>query len=397
MMTGKERLLSTLRGMPVDRAPIYLREGFNIAGDMFDEPIPQIVGKGVDYEFMLTWKKEKIYSQLFNYVNQFADAIWHWDIGDYLNRFLMIPPKNIKRKTTQIDADIFQIEGEIKTPKGKLSYIDHVKKGINTYWQIKPLVEDIQDLKKLAAVPFDFDPNQISKHIENFDRRYKELGDRGIMQLFISSPIVTISGAMNLETFLIMSVLERDFFHELLEELTNRIITIIEYVFSNYDIDTTADIGGSEQCTPPLMAPNAYDEYVLPYDGRIVEKLKQYGVLVNIHCHGHVKHALNCMIDMGADSTDPVEPPPAGDVEYKEARDIANGKLTLVGNLEFDELENSDREHIRYRINKIMSYGVDRLILCASAGPISKITKKMADNYRAWIDTVVEASQRKRI
>ena len=96
--------------------------------------------------------------------------------------------------------------------------------------------------------------------------------------------------------------------------------------------------------------------------------LHSYGVLVNIHCHGAVEHALRWMVAMGADSTDPVEPPPAGNTTYAQARAIATDQLTLLGNLEFDELCFAEPDQIRARVREILSFGSRRLILGASAG-----------------------------
>ena len=109
-----------------------------------------------------------------------------------------------------------------------------------------------------------------------------------------------------------------------------------------------------------------------------------------MHCHGKVSHALGCMMAMGVDATDPVEPPSAGDVTYAQARDIAGDRLTLMGNLEFDELEHASPEIIRRRVREVLSHGNRRLILAASAGPLSAMTPRLADNYRAWIDTALE-------
>ena len=150
------------------------------------------------------------------------------------------------------------------------------------------------------------------------------------------------------------------------------------------------NFGGAEQCTPPMMAPEAFDEFVVPYDGRIIARLKEYGIGVNMHCHGKVRHALECMKAMGVDSTDPVEPPDSGDVTYGEAREIAGDKLTLVGNFEFDELEYATPQKIKARVREIAAYGPERLVLGASAGPISRVTPELAGNYKAWIDAALE-------
>ena len=61
-----------------------------------------------------------------------------------------------------------------------------------------------------------------------------------------------------------------------------------------------------------------------------------------------------------------------------------------MGNLEWDELAFAEPEQIRARVREILALGDCRLILAASAGPISAITPHIAENYRAWIDTALE-------
>jgi uroporphyrinogen-III decarboxylase len=209
------------------------------------------------------------------------------------------------------------------------------------------------------------------------------------MRLGFSSPIVIISGCLPFERFLELTVTENAFYHELLTEITRRTLRLIDAVFAHSDIDTTVNFGGSEQCTPPMMSPHAFDEFVVPYDGQLVRRLKEHGVLVHYHVHGKIRHALKCLVDMSVDSTDPVEPPPAGDVTYAEAREIVGDDLTLVGNLEWDELAYGEPEQTRQRVREILALGNRRLILGSSAGPISRITPRIAANYRAWVEAAL--------
>ena len=82
-------------------------------------------------------------------------------------------------------------------------------------------------------------------------------------------------------------------------------------------------------------------DYVMPYDGALIRTLKQHDILVQCHCHGKVRHAVKGMIE------------------------------------------------IRTRVEEILSHGSRRLILGASAGPISAITPQLAANYKAWIDAAL--------
>jgi uroporphyrinogen-III decarboxylase len=52
-MTGKQRLLAAIKGESVDRPPLWLREGFNIGGELVAEPMQEVLGGGADPEFLL--------------------------------------------------------------------------------------------------------------------------------------------------------------------------------------------------------------------------------------------------------------------------------------------------------------------------------------------------------
>jgi uroporphyrinogen-III decarboxylase len=201
--------------------------------------------------------------------------------------------------------------------------------------------------------------------------------------------MVCISGCMPLELFLELSFTDGPWMAELCEEILRRQMAIYRRVFSP-GMRTLVIIGGSEQCTPPLMSPDSYDRLVVPYETRLIEFLHGMGLPVEIHCHGRVRHALKCMLAEGADATDPLEPPPAGDVTYEQAREIVGERLTLVGNLEWDELESAEPHQIREHVRRVLALGNRRLILAASAGPISAVTPRLAANYRAWVDAAEE-------
>ena len=392
-MTGRQRLLAALRGEPVDRPPIWLREGFNIGADPMGEPMEDVLGAGGGQELLIGWKRDPAYQELFSFVSPHVEVMRSWGTGGVINRFLMIPPEHIHREERQIDHDTIHVDGRVDTPKGPLKFRDEIRRGINTYWQVEPLVRSVEDLDKLASVPFQLDGQALSRHVGQFREAHRRLGDRGLMRLEYPSPIVAISATMELQSFLYLSAAERGLYHQLLEEITRRLLEVTDVLFGGGRLDTIVNLGGSEQCTPPLMAPDAFDEYVVPYDGQIIRRLKEYGVLVNMHCHGRVCHALKGMVQMGVDSTDPVEIPPGGDVTMREARELTQGRLTLIGNLEFDELERGSEEHIRRRVREILAAGTRRLVVGASAGPISAVTPQLARNYRAWIETVLETQE----
>ncbi len=376
-MTSAARLLAAYRGEPVDRVPVWLREGFPLSGEL---PAADDFARG--------WQADPLYRELYEYVAPRVDWIAHWAVNG-TNRWLMIPASAIESETVETSADRRQVRSTVHTPRGDLFAAREYRRGTDTGWRVKNVVESREELATLAEVPFEIDETAVEESKRNCRRLAERTGGRALPMTFLSSPMVCVSGCMPLELFLELSFTDPDWIVELCEEVLRRQMAIFERVFSP-DMQTLAVVGGSEQCTPPMMAPHSYDRFVVPFETKLIEFLHGMNIPVQIHCHGKVRHALSCMLKEGADATDPVEPPPAGDVTYVEAREIVGDRMTLVGNLEWDRLESAEPTEIREHIRQVLSLGHRRLILAASAGPMSEITPRLAANYRAWVDAAEE-------
>jgi uroporphyrinogen-III decarboxylase len=378
-MTSKQRLEAALRGEAVDRVPIWLREGF-----------PIVRGPAGAEEFRNGWQDDDLYRELFEYVRPHVDDWLRWG-GFPTNRYCMVVPSACTWETISDDEAIRRTRSTVRTPARTLTSLIETHRHEATQWVIEPLCKDRDDLAALWSVPWELDVEACRRARASYEKARAEAGDRYAIRTFLSSPIVSISGAMELELFLELSFTDRAWFHEMCEEITRRNLLMLQTVWGEDALDTTVTFGGSEQCTPPMMAPEAYDEYVVPYEGKLIEWLKERGALVTVHCHGKVAHALKGMIAAGADGTDPVEPPPQGDVTYAEARAIVGDELTLIGNLQFSDLCNGTGEQIAAQVREVLSMGTRRLILGASAGPITRVDRRLVDNYKAWIDAAIDA------
>ncbi|MCX7016101.1 MAG: hypothetical protein NTW86_26675 [Candidatus Sumerlaeota bacterium] len=375
-MTGKQRMRAAILGEPIDRVPIWLREGF----DFCTPP----AGKD---NFAHGWQAEPDYRELWEFAREHCDMRLGWSPGGHFNRMLNIPPRFMKTETETVDRDTRRTRVTIETPKGNLISVSEQRRGVVTGWHIRRPVETMEDWEKLRSVPFEVAPVSY----DGFDRARERLGERGVICLGLSSPWVVFAAPMPFETALLWSLTERALVHELLEEITQRILACLRAVFAR-PLDTTTNIGGSEQCTPPMMSPDAFAEFVTPYESRLVAFLHERGVPVNCHCHGRVSRALAEMVRCGYDSTDPVEPPfGGGDATIGRAREIVGDRLTLCGNLQFGELERSTPAEIRARVREILATGRRRLVLASAAGPISRMSPRLIANYRAWIEEALAA------
>jgi len=99
---------------------------------------------------------------------------------------------------------------------------------------------------------------------------------------------------------------------------------------------------------------------------------------------------LKSFIEMEIDATDPVEPPPDGDIELKEAREILGDKVTLIGNIEERVLETATKDEIENQVKKAIKEGKTPqggFILCPTAMPLTTpLNKKIQENIIHYID-----------
>ena len=96
---------------------------------------------------------------------------------------------------------------------------------------------------------------------------------------------------------------------------------------------------------------------------------------------------------MGIDATDPVEPPPDGDVELKEARQILGDKVTLIGNIEERLFHTGGKEDMERAVRKAIEEGASggRFILCPTAMPLTTpLDKRVRENIIHYIDSGIK-------
>jgi len=128
---------------------------------------------------------------------------------------------------------------------------------------------------------------------------------------------------------------------------------------------------------------------VTTYDRELVDLLHRYGALARLHSHGRIGKVLESFLEMGIDATDPVEPPPDGDVELKEARKILGREVTLIGNIEERLFHFGGKEDISRAVRKAIEEGASSgpFILCPTAMPLTTpLDGKVQENIIHYID-----------
>ncbi len=373
-MTGRERIKAALAGRAVDRPPLNLGSSFHLHTRLPDDV------------FLWGWTRERRFLELREYARPWCDSYLGFE-PPLFNRYMMVSSNRIRTEVVQASPDKRIIKGTISLPGGDVFYEDHETAGFATDWHMITPGDDRKALDRMIDAPFEVCEESVDKTIELFNALDADLCDNGYPQIFLPSPAVAISHCMHLENFLELCFVEPETVRDYCKEITRRISLCVGALFSRQKLDCAVVFGGSEQFTPPMMRPQSFDDFVVPYEGALVRQLKRYGTPLDCHCHGKVAYAIRRIVEMGYDATNPVEPPPQGDLSIREARQAVGDKLTLIGNIEFVEIEHGEPDAIRRRVREIIATGERRLILTDAALQLRQaVTERMDANYRAWID-----------
>ena len=386
-MTSKERILKTIKGGKVDRLPIYAPtvtgRVINPAGIPIVNNVACLLRDSIpNTDGWLT--EDPNYLEIMKLAEQKCEKVWTYDFPEIDRRFILTPREFIKVTHVEERNASLLITYQVYTPKGNLEYICEKQQNISTVWDRKPLLEDKKDVEKILSVPYTFQ----KPDVEDFFKYRRQIEQKGgLMYTWISTPMVCVSQLFRFEQFLMWCVIERSTILRLIETAFERIYGQLEYLLRK-GVGPIFHFGGSEQATPPMMSPKLYDEFVIQYDSKLFDLVHRHGGLVAVHCHGRVRGILGKLITMGVDLLDPVEAPPSGDIEIVEAKRKVKGMITLVGNMQFGDMEICTRDEIDQKVREaICSAGKEKFILATTEGPISPVSSRMRDNYIQFIES----------
>jgi len=390
LMTSQERILKTIKGKKVDRIPIYAPF---VTGRIIN-PAGIPAGPQVAYLLMDNvsaldeWiTQDPNYLEIVKCAEEKCEKVWTYGFPEFDRRFLLIPREFIKVAKVEENNGSLLIKCRVHTPKGSLEYICEKQKNISTIWDRKPLLKDKKDVEKILSVPYKFQKPNVEDFLK-YKNRIEEKG--GLMYIFVSTPMVCVSQLFRFEKFLVWCIAEKFTIVRLIETAFERIYEQLEYLLQK-GAGPVFHFGGSEQATPPMMSPKLYDEFVVKYDSKLFDLVHRYDGYAAVHCHGRVKSILDKLVNMGVDLLDPVEAPPSGDIEIGEAKRKVEGKITLVGNIQFGDMEVCTPDKIDEKVREaICSGGKEKFILATTEGPVSPVSCRMRDNYPQFIESGIK-------
>ena len=277
----------------------------------------------------------------------------------------------------------------IHTPKGDLrSAMLHKIEGDPGQAE-EYCIKSAEDIEKRLSLP---DP-QIGDDVSGFFAAVGQMGEAGIVEAAVGSPIGGVVPWFGSELFAIMSVEERDLIHAMLERSMRGALDALKRMIQR-GVGPYFYMLGEEYVVPPLHGPEDFRDFAVRYEKPICDLVHEAGGRVHMHCHGSIRKMFSGFLEIGVDVLHPFEPPPMGDITAAQAKALAGRRISLEGNIQISDLYEKTPEAIREQTAKLIRDAfADRqsLIVCPTASPhIRGMGEKAFPQFKAMIDTVLE-------
>jgi len=258
---------------------------------------------------------------------------------------------------------------------------------VDTVWTTEHLLKNTDDLQAYLQLPEEFFAEDIDvARLIDADER---VGDRGIVMVDTEDPVCAAASLFRMEDFLTVALTEPALLHQLLEKLARPLHARTERVSQAFPGHLWR-IYGPEYAAEPFLPPRLFREYVARYTEPMVRAIHKHGGFARVHCHGRLRAILDAICEMGADATDPIEPPPQGDVSLDYVRRNYGNRLVLFGNIELAALESLEPAAFERLVAQTLAEGTQGqgrgFVLMPSAAPNGRhITPEILQNYETMV------------
>lgn len=262
----------------------------------------------------------------------------------------------------------------IKTPLGDLTQRTQVTP--ITWAVIEFPIKTLEDVEKFLSI------NYIAPNVDvsAFQQRKADIGEEGLVLAGISDAVMLPASLLSPEDFCLWWADYPDLMIKLTNLASDRVNNWADKL-CKAGVDGFRVIGG--EYASVQLGPVGFDALVVEQDKELVDVIHRHGSIAYYHNHGPIMRFLTRFREIGMDALDPLEAPPWGDADLRQARAVCGDKVAFVGNL--DDMEVVEKlsfdEIAPMAIERIEAAGDRGFILGGTTSGL--YTEKAARNFIA--------------
>ncbi len=357
-MTNRERILGVLRGEAVDRVPVWLLFPWDRTSYYTDV------------------RSEPSYAPVVDAMRRSASILnrRNFDIDVFRGDFRDAFPE--KRFRTSLPRELSTRVDDSATPLTAAGRF----------------LDSEEDLDIFLSLPVEDDPGVIDAALSSFLPGYRAERaafpqDSGAMMLDLGEPIGVLYAASNLLEYPVWSLTRRGEIAAFLRRLQRHFTEKYRWCLER-DLADVYFMVGSELAAPPMVGPETFREWILPFHKELIDLVHSYDRLVITHFHGRIRNLLDEFLRLAPDGLHTIEEPPVGDCPLSEALDRVDDRIALIGTIQYDEFRALEPDAMRAEVRRVLSAAKGRrFILSPTAGPFHPaLDERMRDNYLAFLD-----------
>ncbi len=287
----------------------------------------------------------------------------------------------VESETVQKGRECYRCD-TLYTPEGTLQARRKSERDINTTWTYEGYIKSKEDVDKILSIPYE--PLEVD--ITPVEEAQKMLGDRGVVATGIADPICCCADLFTLRDYALTASHKPRLMRKLLKFFGSRVLEYTRQA-SEQSSGVFYRIVGPEYVTPPILPPSLFDEYVVPYDRRMVQIVKKNDNIAVIHCHGKLRSVMSGMRSINPHVLEPIEPPPKGDIPLSDVKKRIGDRTCLMGHVQYNDLEFDPPANIRKKVRLAIEQGSPGggYILFPTAEPIARISDRLLTNMREYV------------
>ncbi|MGC9316888.1 MAG: uroporphyrinogen decarboxylase family protein [Armatimonadota bacterium] len=311
-MTGRERILTTLRHEEPDRVPISPRYSAWFSTVYDDLSLENQMRRLPDVDFMHILG-EPTPNYIYSHPQQYD-----------------LPDVQVEQ-SRRADGDCCIVERTFHTPAGTISDITRVPPAGREYGvspnpvKLEHLIKSRDDLDALRHIL-----PQVRTGYGHVHRAQKALGDRGVVMVCIRSGLDHQAGdARGMANLMIDYYTDRELFDEVIDIFHQRSLQQtraaleegVEFIFGSWYYNSLSS----------GWSPAIFEEVFVPQIREHVELTHSYGAYYDYYDDGKLADSMQMIADCGVDVLETCTPPPVGDFDLAEAKRTIGEQTTIKG------------------------------------------------------------------